>query len=811
MSIYGKFTQKAQQALLNAKEEAMKFRHNYIGTEHLLIGLAMQKDTVAAELLSQMNIDEEYIRVAILSMVGNGEEEGPVLGYTPRMKKVLEDSIVMANELNQGYVGSEHLLLGLLKEGNGVAANILLNAGVNFETVKEKVVERISSSGYKKQPSQHSASESADEMIEKYTIDMTQLAKQGKLDPVVGRSREIDRVIQILSRRTKNNPCLIGEPGVGKTAIAEGLAQKMSEGDVPETLRDKQLISLDLSLMIAGAKYRGEFEERLKSLIDEIKENGNAILFIDEIHTVIGAGAAEGAVDAANILKPALARGEIKVIGATTIDEYRKHIEKDAAFERRFQPVDVEEPTPEEAVQILMGLRDKYEAHHRLKITDEAIESAVKLSVRYITGRFLPDKAVDLIDEAASKIRMGLLTPPSQISTYEKDVEKLQKEKEEAIALQNYEKAASVRDELKNLRTEVENLKKRWSEDNTTSTSASVQAADIEKVVADWTKVPVEKIAKEENERLVNMEKILHERVVGQEEAVGALARAIRRSRVGLKDPKRPIGSFIFLGPTGVGKTELSKALAEVMFGDESMMIRVDMSEYMEKHAVSRLIGSPPGYVGYDEGGQLTEQVRRKPYSVILMDEIEKAHPDVLNVLLQIMEDGRLTDGKGKTVDFRNTIIIMTSNIGAHTIQKSSVLGFGMAADESASEYNKMKEHVMEQLRKEMRPEFLNRLDDIIVFHKLGEKDIESIIDILLSQLSRRLKEVEIDVVFNDEVKKLIASKGTNLEYGARPLRRTIQNYIEDRLSEAILENKVNKEEKIVVDVKEDEVVFVQQ
>jgi ATP-dependent Clp protease ATP-binding subunit ClpC len=809
MSLYGKFTQKAQQALLNAKEEAVKFRHNYIGTEHLLIGLVMQNDNVVSEILAQMNVDEEYIRVAILSMVGNGEEQGPILGYTPRMKRVLEESIMIANELNQSYVGSEHLLLGLLKEGNGVAANILLNAGVNFASVKEKVVAKLSS-GYKKQPSQRSSSETTDEMIEKYTIDMTELAKQDKLDPVVGRSKEIDRVIQILSRRTKNNPCLIGEPGVGKTAIAEGLAQKMSEGEVPETLRDKKLIALDLSLMIAGAKYRGEFEERLKSLIDEVKENGNAILFIDEIHTLIGAGAAEGAVDAANILKPALARGEIKVIGATTIDEYRKHVEKDAAFERRFQPVDVEEPTAEEAIEILKGLRDKYEAHHRLKITDEAIEAAVKLSVRYITGRYLPDKAVDLIDEAASKIRMGLLTPPSQINTYEKDVERLQKEKEEAIALQNYEKAASVRDELKNLRTEVANLKKRWSEGNTASTSVSVGAADIEKVVADWTKVPVEKIAKEENERLVNMEKILHQRVVGQDEAVSVLSRAIRRSRVGLKGPKRPIGSFVFLGPTGVGKTELSKALAEVMFGDESLIVRIDMSEYMEKHAVSRLIGSPPGYVGYDEGGQLTEQVRRKPYSVILMDEIEKAHPDVLNVLLQIMEDGRLTDGKGKTVDFRNTIIIMTSNIGAHMIKKSSVLGFGSAENESESEYNKMKETVMEQLRKEMRPEFLNRLDDIIVFHKLGEKDIDNIIEILLNQLSSRLKEVEIDVVFSDEVKKLIAAKGTNLEYGARPLRRTIQNYIEDKLSEAILENKVNKKEKITVDVKEDEVIFVQ-
>jgi len=809
MSIFGKFTQKAQQALMFARDEALNLGHNYIGTEHLLLGILMQSDTVASEVLEGMGIDEENIRYNILNAVGEGKGGAPLLGYTPRMKKVLEESIIIANELNQGFVGSEHLLLGLLKEGGGVAANIMLSQGIDFEKVKKEIVSALSGNSNKQYGQAHAA-DTKSKNIEKYGTDLTKLAAEGRLDPVIGREKEIDRVIQILSRRTKNNPCLIGEPGVGKTAVAEGLAQRMVEGSVPETIKNKRLITLDLPSMIAGAKYRGEFEERLKSVIEEIKASGNIILFIDEIHTIIGAGAAEGAVDAANILKPALARGEMQTIGATTIDEYRKHIEKDAAFERRFQTVEVGEPSTEEAIQILFGLRDKYEAHHKIKISDDAIRAAVNLSHRYINDRYLPDKAIDLMDEAASKIKMNLLTAPPQINKLEKELEKLNKEKEEAVAVQDYEKAAKVRDEIKQIKDNLAEIKKKWADTNQASVGASVEIKDIEKVVSDWTNIPVEKIAKEETERLLNMEKILHKRVIGQEEAISALSRAIRRSRVGLKDPKRPIGSFIFLGPTGVGKTELCKALAEVMFGDENAIIRIDMSEYMEKHAVSRLIGSPPGYVGYDEGGQLTEKVRRKPYSVILLDEIEKAHPDVLNILLQIMEDGRLTDGKGKTVDFRNTIVVMTSNIGASMIKKSSVLGFGTSKDESESEYEKMKETVLEELKKSIKPEFLNRLDEIIVFHKLRDADIKQIIDIMLTQLEKRMKQLELNVEFAESVKNLIALKGTNLEYGARPLRRTIQTMIEDRLSEAILQGEIDRKNRIIVNAQDDKVVFAQ-
>lgn len=811
MSIFGKFTQKAQQALMYARDEAINLGHNYIGTEHLLLGILMQGDTIAAEVLDNMGIDEENIRYNILNVVGEGTGAAvQLMGYTPRMKKVLEESIVIANELNQGFVGSEHLLLGLLKEGGGVAANILLSEGIDFEKIKKEITDVMSNSASNKQFNQSATSGGNTKNIEKYGTDLTKLAEEGRLDPVIGREKEIERVIQILSRRTKNNPCLIGEPGVGKTAVAEGLAQRMVEGNVPETIKNKRLITLDLPSMIAGAKYRGEFEERLKSVIEEIKASKNIILFIDEIHTIIGAGAAEGAVDAANILKPALARGEMQTIGATTIDEYRKHIEKDAAFERRFQTVEVGEPSVDEAIQILFGLRDRYEAHHKIKISDDAIRAAVNLSHRYINDRYLPDKAIDLMDEAASKIKMNLFTAPPQINTLEKDLEKLNKEKEEAVAMQDYEKAAKVRDEIKNIKEKLADIKKKWSDTNTASGSSSVEVKDIEKVVSDWTNIPIEKIAKEETERLLHMEDILHKRVVGQEEAISALSRAIRRSRVGLKDPKRPIGSFIFLGPTGVGKTELCKALAEVMFGDENSVIRIDMSEYMEKHAVSRLIGSPPGYVGYDEGGQLTEKVRRKPYSVILLDEVEKAHPDVLNILLQIMEDGRLTDGKGKTVDFRNTIIVMTSNIGASMIKKSAILGFGGTKDENSGEYEKMKETVLEELRKGIRPEFLNRLDEIIVFHKLRETDIKQIIDIMLGQLVKRMKELELDIEFTDAVKNLIAMKGTNLEYGARPLRRTIQSMIEDRISEAILQGEIDKAHKITVDAENEKVVFKQ-
>jgi ATP-dependent Clp protease ATP-binding subunit ClpC len=810
MSIFGKFTQKAQQALIFARDEALSLDHNYIGTEHLLLGILMQNDTVAYEVLESMGIDEENIRYNIINIVGEGKTGQDLLGYTPRMKKVLEESIVVANELNQGFVGSEHLLLGLLKEGNGVAANILLSTGIDFDKVRKEITSILSNAQNKQPSSKTGANDNKNQNVEKYGTDLTQLAKEGRLDPVIGREREINRVIQILSRRTKNNPCLIGEPGVGKTAVVEGLAQRMIEGNIPETLKNKRLITLDLPSMIAGAKYRGEFEERLKNVIQEIKESGNIILFIDEIHTIIGAGAAEGAVDAANILKPALARGEMQTIGATTIDEYRKHIEKDAAFERRFQTVEVGEPSVEEAILILFGLRDKYEAHHKLKITDDAVQAAVNLSHRYINDRYLPDKAIDLMDEAASKVKMSLLTAPPQISELEKESEKLNKEKEEAVAVQDYEKAAKVRDEIKEIKDKLADIKKKWSDTNTASIYSIVEVKDIEKVVSEWTNIPIEKIAKEETERLLNMEAILHKRVVGQNEAINALARAIRRSRVGLKDPKRPIGSFIFLGPTGVGKTELCKALAEVMFGDENSVIRIDMSEYMEKHAVSRLIGSPPGYVGYDEGGQLTKRVRRKPYSVVLLDEIEKAHPDVLNILLQIMEDGRLTDGKGKTVDFRNTIIVMTSNIGAHTIKRSSILGFSSSKDENADEYEKMKEAVLDELRRGLKPEFLNRLDEIIVFHKLNDSDIKHIIDIMLSQLINRMRDIDLNIEFTENVKALIASKGTNLEYGARPLRRTIQSLIEDRLSEAILQGEISKENKIFVDAQDDQVIFKQ-
>lgn len=812
MSLYGKFTQKAQQALMFARDEAINLGHNYIGTEHLLLGILMQGDTIAAEVLDNMGIDEENIRYNILNVVGEGSSAAAVqlMGYTPRMKKVLEESIVIANELNQGFVGSEHLLLGLLKEGGGVAASILLSEGIDFEKIKKEITDVMSNSASNKQFNQSASSEGSTKNIEKYGTDLTKLAEDGRLDPVIGRGKEIERVIQILSRRTKNNPCLIGEPGVGKTAVAEGLAQRMIEGNVPETIKNKRLITLDLPSMIAGAKYRGEFEERLKCVIEEIKASKNIILFIDEIHTIIGAGAAEGAVDAANILKPALARGEMQTIGATTIDEYRKHIEKDAAFERRFQTVEVGEPSVDEAIQILFGLRDKYEAHHKIKISDDAIRASVNLSHRYINDRFLPDKAIDLMDEAASKIKMNLFTAPPQINTLEKDLEKLNKEKEEAVAMQDYEKAAKVRDEIKNIKEKLADIKKKWSDTNTASFSSSVEVKDIEKVVSDWTNIPLEKIAKEETERLLHMEDILHKRVVGQEEAISALSRAIRRSRVGLKDPKRPIGSFIFLGPTGVGKTELCKALAEVMFGDENSVIRIDMSEYMEKHTVSRLIGSPPGYVGYDEGGQLTEKVRRKPYSVILLDEVEKAHPDVLNILLQIMEDGRLTDGKGKTVDFRNTIIVMTSNIGASTIKRASTLGFGGTMDETAGEYEKMKSTVLDELRKGLKPEFLNRLDETIVFHKLKDEDIKQIIDIMLGQLVKRMKDLDIEIEFTDGIKNLIAMKGTNLEYGARPLRRTIQSMIEDKMSEAILQGEIDKTHKVIVDAENEKVVFKQ-
>lgn len=700
------------------------------------------------------------------------------------------------------------MLLGLIREGEGIAAKVLIESGVGLEKAKEEVLKLLNSKNpQSSKANQNHRSTANTPTLNMYSRDLNQMFREGKIDPVIGRSKEIQRVIQILSRRTKNNPCLIGEPGVGKTAIAEGLAQQIEEGNVPESLKGKRVITLDLSGMLAGAKYRGEFEDRLKKAMEEIRQAGDIILFIDEIHTMIGAGAAEGAIDASNILKPALARGELQTIGATTIDEYRKHIEKDAALERRFQPITIEEPSVEDTIKILEGLRDKYEAHHRVKITDGALKAAAELSDRYITDRFLPDKAIDLIDEGASKVRLKVVTAPPDLKDLEEELEKLGKEKEEAISLQDFERAAKIRDREKIVKEELSERQNRWKNQSQTD-NATVDVEEIAEIVSDWTGIPVTKLQQEESERLLNMEDILHQRVIGQEEAVKSVARAIRRARVGLKDPKRPIGSFIFLGPTGVGKTELSRALAEAIFGDEAAMIRIDMSEYMEKHTVSRLIGSPPGYVGFDEGGQLTEKVRRKPYSVILFDEIEKAHPDVFNVLLQILDDGRLTDAKGKTVDFKNTIIIMTSNVGAHTIKKQKTLGFAVnEGDMAKNEYEKMKDNIMGELRKSFRPEFLNRIDDIIVFHSLDKEYVAKIVDLMVQDLVKRLDKLNITVKITDEAKAYIADKGYDPQFGARPLKRAIQKLIEDRVSEELLKGTIHAGSHVEIDLRNDELV----
>ncbi|WP_332310662.1 ATP-dependent Clp protease ATP-binding subunit [Alkalibacter mobilis] len=806
--MFGRFTEKAQKVLMLSQEEAKKLNHNYIGSEHLLMGLIQEGEGIAALALKNMGVTYDKIMKQIEGLLGRGDEPvDEIIGYTPRTKKILELSLMEARALNQSYIGTEHILLGLVREGEGIGAKLLGDLGLDFEKIREEII-KLMNTTTTQQPKAQQAKNSNTKNLDKYGRDLTVMASEGRLDPVIGREKEIERVVQILSRRTKNNPCLIGEPGVGKTAVAEGLAQKIASGDIPENLKDKRVVSLDLSSMVAGAKYRGEFEDRLKNTMEEILEAGNIILFIDEMHTIIGAGAAEGAIDASNILKPALARGELQAVGATTLDEYRKYVEKDAALERRFQPVEVGEPTKEQALEILKGLRDRYEAHHKVSITDEALLAAVELSDRYINDRYLPDKAIDLIDEAASKIRLSLLTAPPDIKDLEEEIEKYKHEKEEAVASQDYEKAAEIRDLENKAKKKLNEVTQSWKKNNDLGAAGEVTGDDIAQIVSSWTGVPVKKLAQEESEKLLNMEEILHKRVIGQDEAVKAVSRAIRRARVGLKDPKRPIGSFVFLGPTGVGKTELSKALAEIMFGDEDSMIRVDMSEYMEKHAVSRLIGSPPGYVGYDEGGQLTEKVRRKPYSVILLDEIEKAHPDVFNILLQILEDGRLTDGKGRTVDFKNTVIIMTSNVGAHTIKRGKTLGFSASENQSLDEYDKMKDNVMEELRRTFRPEFLNRLDEVIVFHQLDDKHIGDIIDILLNQLSKRLKDMDIELEFTPKVKEYIAAKGTNLEYGARPLRRTIQKEVEDRLSEELLMGNVDKGQSILVDYIDDELTF---
>ena len=792
------FTEKANKALNLAIESAEEMRHNYVGTEHILYGLVKEGSGVAATALNECGVTEDALREKLESINGTMSlVELTPDDFTPRTKRVLRAAVIISSKTGYTYVGTEHLLLAILSESGSYAVAFLEELGVSVERLAQAVSKGMQGGaddgfGGFENESAPNGSQKGGLALDKFGRDLTQAAKNGEIDPVIGREKEIQRVIQILSRRTKNNPVLIGEPGVGKTAVAEGLALEIAKGNVPEILKDKRVVSLDLTGMVAGAKYRGDFEERIKAAIDEVKKSKNTILFIDELHTIVGAGAAEGSADAANILKPSLARGDFQVIGATTLNEYRKYIEKDAALERRFQPVKVGEPTPEQAVQILKGLRDSYEAHHKVKITDEAINAAVTLSSRYIADRYLPDKAIDLIDEGASKVRLASLTSPDNVKELEDEIADYEKEKASAINEQDFERAARLRDEQKELQTKLDDAKKKWQEQQK-GNSGEVTAEDIAKIVSEWTGIPVVQLTKEESERLLNMENVLHERVIGQSEAVTAIAKAIRRGRVGLKDPKRPVGSFIFLGPTGVGKTELCKALAEAMFGDENAMLRLDMSEYMEKHTVSKLIGSPPGYVGFEEGGQLTEKVRRKPYSVVLFDEIEKAHPDVFNMLLQILEDGRLTDSQGRTVDFKNTIIIMTSNVGARLItEKQSSLGFN-SENENAEESEKkdIKELVTGELRKVFRPEFLNRVDDIIVFNKLNKDEIKQIAVKMLKTLENRLDKMNIKISFTDNAISEIADKGFDENYGARPLRRAIQNEIEDPLSEQMLEGKV--------------------
>ena len=806
------FTQKANSALNLAIEAAQDMGHSYVGTEHVLLGLVKEGSGVAATALGQQGFTAETAEQKIRQISSSGMPTTLTANdFTPRTKRVLRTAVQISAQMGSQYVGTEHVLLAVISDGDSYACGVLRESGVDINRLAEAIVgnsgksQGFSSQGGYGSPQQ--GDEEGGSALKKFGRDLTEAAKKGEIDPVIGREKEIERVVQILSRRTKNNPVLIGEPGVGKTAIAEGLALEISKGNVPEILKDKKVVTLDLTGMVAGAKYRGDFEERIKAAIDEVKSSKDTILFIDELHTIIGAGAAEGSADAANILKPSLARGDMQVIGATTLNEYRKYIEKDAALERRFQPVMVGEPTPEQAVLILKGLRDSYEAHHKVKITDEAIEAAVKLSSRYIADRYLPDKAIDLIDEGASKVRLQSLTSPEDIKSLEEEIKDFEKEKASAINEQDFERAAKLRDEQKAVQEKLDKAKKDWQEKQSTS-CGELTAETIAQIVSDWTGVPVVQLTKEESERLLNMEQVLHERVVGQDEAVSAISKAIRRGRVGLKDPKRPVGSFIFLGPTGVGKTELCKALAQAMFGDENAMLRLDMSEYMEKHTVSKLIGSPPGYVGFEDGGQLTEKVRRKPYSVVLFDEIEKAHPDVFNMLLQILEDGRLTDSKGRTVDFKNTVIIMTSNVGARLItDKQKALGFKQK-DENSEEQKDIKSLVLGELRQIFRPEFLNRVDDIIVFNKLTQDEIKQIASKMLATLSKRLEAMKIKITFTDEAVSAVADKGFDDNYGARPLRRAIQSEIEDALSEQMLDGKIAEGADVMCDYKDGKFTF---
>ncbi len=803
----GKYTKKAQEVLTRAQEAAIKLGNQYVGTEHILLGLTLVQESVAAKALESQNITYHQVMEQIAAMNTNNRKFYIPADFTPRAKRVVDFSVQEAFRMGTGYVGTEHILIALLRETDTIAIKLMLGLGVNIQRLYEDIMLMLGES--EAQPAgavgmnSHADAEekSSTETLDKFSRNLTELAKKNKFDPIVGRDHEIERIVQILSRRTKNNPCLTGDPGVGKTAIVEGLAQKIAEGNIPDTLKNKKIVSLDLSAMVAGSKYRGEFEERMKKALDEVSADGNIILFVDEIHTIIGAGAAEGAIDASNILKPALARGEIQLVGATTLEEYRKHIEKDAAFERRFQPVRVEEPDEKTAIQMLLALKDKYEMHHKVTISDEAVEAAVKLSSRYVADRFLPDKAIDLIDEAASRLRLNAYTAPTAVKELEQRIAEMEQEKESAIKTEEFEKAAEIKNAQDSLRTSLKEAKKAWEVSNGDS-SQIVTKEDVAEVVSRWTGIPVQSLREEESQRLIRLEDTLHHRVIGQEEAVKAVAKAVRRGRVGLKDPNRPIGSFLFLGPTGVGKTELSKALAEALFGDENAMIRIDMSEYMEKHSVSRMVGSPPGYVGYEEGGQLSEKVRRNPYSVVLFDEIEKASPEVFNVLLQVLDDGHITDGQGRKVDFKNTVIIMTSNAGARSIAAPKRLGF-TSMETAEQSYEIMKKGVMDEIKNIFKPEFLNRIDDIIVFHPLEKEDIIQIVKLMTDTVAKRVKEnMNITVTFTEKAIEKIAEDGYDKAYGARPLRRAIQSKIEDAFAEEFLQGNFKAGNKISVGLK---------
>ncbi len=808
MAMFERFTERARRVIILAQEEAKRLNHSAVGTEHILLGIIREGEGVASKVLESLNISPERVRAEIESAIGRGERTPyEEVAFTPRAKKVLELALDEARRLGHNYIGTEHLLLGLIREGEGVAARVLEAMGADLERVRAQVVYLLGEEGTTSYSKQSSKTPTLDE----FGRDLTKLARAGKLDPVVGREREIERVIQVLSRRTKNNPALIGEPGVGKTAITEGLSQRITRGDVPEVLRNKRVVQLDLAALVAGTKYRGEFEERMKKVMEEIrKAQGEVILFVDELHTLVGAGAAEGAIDASNILKPALARGELQCIGATTLDEYRKYVERDAALERRFQPILVSEPTVEQTIEILKGLRERYEAHHGVRITDDALVAAATLADKYISDRFLPDKAIDLMDEASSKIRLQASFLPQEIRTAVEKVDRVRREKDESIKSQDFERAAQLRDKERVLRQKLEELESSWKKEKGHDFS-TVTAEDIADIVSSWTGIPVTRLVEEETQKLLRMEESIHERIVGQEDAVRAVAKAVRRARAGLKDPRRPIGSFMFLGPTGVGKTELARALAEFMFGDENALIRIDMSEYSERHTISRLVGSPPGYVGYEEGGQLTEAVRRRPYSVVLFDEIEKAHPDIFNVLLQILDDGRLTDAQGRTVDFKNSVLIMTSNVGAPVLNKEVGMGFRLARDAKEDReqiYGRMKDHVMEELRRTFRPEFLNRLDEIIVFRPLTDDQIRVIVGILTERVRREMRGQGMDLEVTAEAKELLAKEGFDPTFGARPLRRAIQRLVEDPLSDELLRGSFQSGDVIVVDARDGQIVF---